>query len=335
MTTPSLTVVVPTYESVEHVRALLDALSPQASSASPLPVVVSDDASPQPVADRLGNAFEGIQLEVMRSTENGGPGAARNMALKRVRTEWVAFLDADEVPGTDWLDTATRLTATTAADGFEGRVVIPAGSVSPFTHATESEFAHLGGNVVYRTEVLRGAGGFDERFFDPARKLHFREDLELFFRLERAGATIVYEPALVAHHPPLGRSFLTPLRLARRYYFDALLSREHPEAFRRFGRARKLGPISLRQARHLAALLLVGSVAVLAAGILLRSKPVLLAGAAAFTAAWAANGVALAYRRSVRAVDLPPLAVVAVLVPWVYLWHYYRGVRAFRHRPRL
>jgi GT2 family glycosyltransferase len=326
---------VPTYESVEHVRALLEALSAQSSSESTLPVVVSDDASPQPVADRLGNAFEGIQLEVVRSATNGGPGAARNRALERVRTDWVAFLDADEVPGAEWLATATRLTATTAADGFEGRVVIPAESVSPFTHATESEFAHLGGNVVYRTELLRAAGGFDERFFDPARKLHFREDLELFFRLQRAGATIVYEPALIAHHPPLERSLLSPLRLARRYYFDPLLSREHPQAFRDFGRTRKLGPVSLRRARHLAALLLVGATAVLAAGLALGSLPVVLAGAAALIAAWAANGVALAYRRSVRAADVPPLALVALLVPWVYLWHYYRGVLAFRHRPRL
>ncbi len=252
-----------------------------------------------------------------------------------MRTEWVAFLDADEVPGSDWLATVTQLCATTDADGFEGRVVMPAGSISPFTHATESEFAHLGGNVVYRTELLRTAGGFDERFFDPARKLHFREDLELFFRLESAGAKIVYEPALIAHHPPLERSFRTPVRLARRYYFDPLVSREHPDAFRSFSGTRKLGPISLRRARHLAALSLIVSLVVLATGIALRSTPVLLAGAIALATTWAANVVALGYRRSVRPADVPPLALVALLVPFVYLWHYYRGVLTFRHRPRL
>ncbi len=333
--TPTLTVVVPTYESVEHVRTLIAALSEQADPQSPLPVIVSDDASPTPVADRLGTSFAGIQLDVVRSTANGGPGAARNRALERVQTDWVAFLDADEVPAHDWLATATRLAATTAADGFEGRVTIPAESTSPFTHATESEFAHLGGNVVYRTEVLRAAGGFDERFFDPARKLHFREDLELFFRLERGGATIAYEPELIAHHPPLERSVLSPVRLARRYYFDPLLSREHPDAFSSFNRTRTLGPVSLRHARHLAALLLVFAAVVLVAGAALGSTPLLLAGAAAVAGGWAANGLALAHRRSVRAADLLPLAFVALLVPWVYLWHYYRGVLTFRHRPRL
>ena len=49
----------------------------------------------------------------------------------------------------------------------------------------------------------------------------------------------------------------------------------------------------------------------------------------------AANVAALAWKRRLTAGSVVPLVAIAAIVPWVYLWHYYRGVIAFRHRPRL
>ena len=132
----------------------------------------------------------------------------------------------------------------------EGPVELPdTGPATPFTHLTEFASGgerHLGGNVVYRAERLRAIGGYDERYYDPRRKLHFREDTDLHFRLDAAALTIEFDPELVISHPAHPASFSTPMRLARRYYFDPLLSREHPDAFRAFNAGHRITLEGLR-----------------------------------------------------------------------------------------
>lgn len=339
-----LTVVVPAHGPAAQVEPLLVELGSQALAPgrAPLRVVVSDDASPRPLGRDLV-AAAGLDLEVVRSDVNGGPGAARNRGLALVDTPWVAFLDADTVPGSGWLARAEQaVAADEAADLLEGRTRIPADQPpSPFTHATEATppDQHVAGNVVFRTSVLRDAGGFDERYYDPERHLHFREDAELAFRLEAAGATMAYDPELVVDHPPLPSTFWGPVRLARRYHFDALLDREHPEAFRAMNGRRRIGPISLRKARHLASLAVVLGTLLALVGLLLqvagaRAWWVVGIGALLALVGWAATTVALCWRRRVAVVHLVPVVVVAAFVPWAYVWHWARGVVRFRHRPR-
>ena len=333
------TVAVPAHGPAAQVLPLLRALSAQADPAAPLPVIVSDDASPVPLADDLEGAdLPGLRLTVVRSDRNGGPGAARNRALAHVTTPWVSYLDADEIPSGDWLARLlVHLESPDPADVVTGIVRMPV-DPSPFEHATEVavDAEQFGaGNVTFCTERLRAAGGFDERFYDVARRLHFREDADLRFRLEaKAGLRLVYDPELVVQHPPLPASFWTPVRLARRYYFDPLLAREHPERFRRFVRSRRVGPFGLRRARHDAALLYAGGLVATAAGAAAGSRRVARAGAGALVAGWAANVAALAWRRRLRPAHLPGLAVLGGVVPLVYLWHFLRGVVAFRHLPR-
>ena len=338
MTAP-VTVVVPAHGAADTVRPLLTALDAQADG-SPVPVVVADDASSQPLAEALaGRDWPHLELRVVRRDENGGPGAARNTGLAEVATAWVAFLDADTVPGPGWLDRLTHaVAATDGPDVLEGRTRIPTDRpVTPFTHATEAAppAQHVAGNVAFRTALLREAGGFDERFYDPARRLHFREDAELAFRLDARGARFAYDPDLVVEHPPLPESFWTPVRLARRYYFDPLLAREHPAAFRALNEERRVGPVSLRRARHAAALLVAGSAAAAVGSRAAGRQGLARASLVGLGVGWVANVVATAWRRSVRPRDVVPLVGVSALVPWVYLWNYWRGVRRFRCRPRL
>lgn len=337
MTARSFTVVVPAHGPAGQVQPLLDELGRQAANR-PVRVVLSDDASPVSLADGV-RAPDGVELEVVRSERNGGPGAARNRGLERVATPWVAFLDADTVPAEGWLGRVDALVADPAtADLVEGRTRIPADRPpTPFTHATEpaDEDQHVAGNVVVRTRVLREVGGFDERFFDPRRGVHFREDGELAFRLGDAGVRSAHDAGLVVEHPPLPSSWWTPVRLARRYYFDPLIDREHPEAFRAMNARRRLGPVTLRRARHDASVLVVAGVLVVAVGLLGGWRWVAAVGAVAALAGWAATVVALAWKRHVGPRHVAPLLVVAAVVPWTYLWAWWRGVVRFRHRPRL
>ncbi len=332
------TVVIPAHGGTDSLHRLLGALDAQAGKTL-LPVVVVDDGSEPPLdLDVRTAGLRGVELRVVRADVSHGPGAARNLGLAEVQTSWVAFLDADMLPGTGWVDHLRGVARENVVDGVEGRVELPEGAeATPFTHTTEFSKPgehHGAGNVAFRTEVLRQVGGFDERFFEPRRNLHFREDTELHFRLAEAAQKIVYDPNLVAWHPLHGPAFLTPVRLARRYFFDALLAREHPERFRELIRSRGVGPLSLRRVRHLAAIGFLGGAAVTAVGAVLQFRPLLVIGLTVIVAAWAATAAGVAWGRKVRVADLPRLAAVSLLVPWAYAFHFYRGVARFRHRPR-
>jgi GT2 family glycosyltransferase len=330
------TVVIPARDEASSVRRLIAALAEQAGSTR-LPVIVADDCSEPPIELGAGGAGQ-LELRVVRADANRGPGATRNLGLAQVETRWVAFLDADMLPGPGWVERLRAIARDDSVDGVEGRVDLPANTkATPFTHTTEFRRAgshHGAGNVAFRTEVLRNAGGFDERFFDARRRLHFREDTELHFRLAEAGRTMAYDPDFVAHHVVHAASFLTPVRLSRRYFFDALLAREHPERYRNLIRSRAVGPISLRLMRHLAAVAFLAGLGLTACGLAVSSRALIVTGLLVSGLAWAATAVALAWKRTVRIADLPRLAAAALLVPWVYGFHFYRGVARFRHHPR-
>ena len=330
------TVVIPAHGDARSVRRLIAALAEQAGS-TPLSVVVVDDGSEPPL--ELSTGITGpLDLRLARADTNRGPGAARNLGLAHVATPWVAFLDADMLPGPGWVERVRAIARDDSSDGVEGRVDLPGRTkATPFTHTTEFRRAgthHGAGNVAFRTEVLRAAGGFDERFFDARRKLHFREDTELHFRLADAARTVTYDPDLVAQHVVHEASFLTPVRLSRRYFFDPLLARTHPERYRRLVRSRAVGPISLRLMRHLAAIGFLLGLTLTAGGFGVASSALILTGVVLSALSWAATAVALAWKRTVRLSDLPRLAAAALLVPFVYAFHFYRGVVRFRHHPR-
>ncbi len=333
-----MSVVIPVHNPDGSLQRLVEGIDAQARAQECIvALVVSDDGSPMSAVQSCLAILDtgAVDLQVVRSNTNRGPGAARNLGLAEVRTPWVVFMDADMVPGPGWLGRLLELAADPdAPDGVEGRVEVPlADRATPFTHATDLSGPGGAGNVAYRTEVLRAQGGFDERYFDARRGLHFREDTALHFAMVAAGRRVEWRSDIVAIHPPLPASYIGPVRLARRYYFDPLLSREHGQAFSAMTRARSFGGISLRRARHDFAVLEATGLILSVGGVLLGRRRVRHLGLAAVVVAWPANAAALAWKRQVRPRDAPALAAIALVAPMVYLWHHTRGVIAFRHRP--
>lgn len=332
-----LTVIVPAHNPGSALARLLRAIDAQAAGRT-VPVIVSDDgSSPKTVSEGMTPLSTlTLDVRVVRNENNLGPGAARNRGLAEVHTPWVAFIDADMLPGDGWLDGLLGLAAESdGPDGIEGRVVIPdENRATPFTHATDLSGPGGAGNIAYRTEVLRAEGGFDERYFDRRRRIHFREDTALHFRMVTSGRRVAWRPDIVAVHPPLAASYLTPLRLARRYYFDPMLSKDHPDLFRTMTRSRSVAGLSLRRAKHDFAVTQAASLVILSAGALTRRRRIQRIGIVGLAAAWPANIASLAWKRHVRMSDLPALLAMALVAPLVYLWHHTRGVIAFRHRPR-
>lgn len=101
MTRPRFSVVMPVHNKERHVVRSLQSVLTQ--TESPAEVLVVDDASPdrsielmRPIAD--------ARVRFLRRDEPGPGGyAARNLAIENATSEWIAFLDADDVWAPDHL----------------------------------------------------------------------------------------------------------------------------------------------------------------------------------------------------------------------------------------
>ncbi len=212
-----LSVVIPTHDRPEALRACLDRLAAQRLPCARFEVVVVDDGSPRPVAPLVA-AFGGrLQVTALRQPQSG-PAAARNHGALRARGRYVAFIDDDCLAEPGWL------AAIEAAFRAHPRGVVLGGEITnPYETNACAEVGELilrvlleryrperGGVYFFRTANLAvarddflAAGGFDASF-DTA------EDREFCDRwLQRGGALVRVPPAAVSHASPLTlRGFL-------------------------------------------------------------------------------------------------------------------------------
>ena len=89
---PLFSVVIPTYNRAELLRAALDSVFVQ--ELGDFEVIVVDDGSDDATEHVVRRYGERVTL--LRQ-ENAGPGAARNLALEHARGRYAAFLDSDDL----------------------------------------------------------------------------------------------------------------------------------------------------------------------------------------------------------------------------------------------
>jgi succinoglycan biosynthesis protein ExoO len=96
---PSFAVVIPLYNKRPHIARALHSVFAQREA--PAEIFVVDDASTDGGLDEVVRHRD-ERLKILRRPEPGPGGyAARNMAILRARSDWIAFLDADDawMPG--------------------------------------------------------------------------------------------------------------------------------------------------------------------------------------------------------------------------------------------
>ncbi|HKW51430.1 MAG TPA: glycosyltransferase [Candidatus Eisenbacteria bacterium] len=241
---PFLSVVVPTRGEPSKLLPLLDALARQTFSRNRFEILVSfDGVSPAPEISRKLSALGGRAVE---ARARRGPGAARNLAARVARGEYLAFTEDDCLPANDWLErAAARLDREPAIDVLEGATVRPDGR--PSRRPDPDHPHYLPTNLFVRRTLFEKVGGYCEEFFDAGREIYFREDSDFGFTLEDAEAKEGREPSARVTHPVEHPRFLDPLRWARRYEMDALLAARHPEEFRDRIEVHRLGPFAFRR----------------------------------------------------------------------------------------
>ena len=209
-TAPTLSVLMPTYDEAERLRAALCSLSAQDYPTDRVQIVVVDDASPTPVDEEdLRQALAPFELTLVRHESNQGRARARNTGLRHATGDIVIFLDSDMTVERDFL----RVHAEAHADGEEqvliGNIVwgsdIPPSALTRYVekrgvHRTGSQGqvhfkCFVTGNSSLPRELLERAGHFDEDF-----TVYGGEDLELGYRLYCAGARFGYVEQALSHH---------------------------------------------------------------------------------------------------------------------------------------
>lgn len=220
MTTPAITVVVPSYQRRDSLERTLHALLAQQVD-QPWELVVVDNATSDGTDELLaGLATAHERVRVVRLEHNRGPGPARNAGWRAAHAPVVAFTDDDCLPAPGWLD-ALLAAVEEDADIAMGRTVAGAEALAgggPFSHFVRVEgpmpwFPTC--NIAYRRELLERLEGFDESF---TRRLgaSFGDDTDLAWRALASGATARFVPDAVVEHEVTPSDWRAWLRARRR-----------------------------------------------------------------------------------------------------------------------
>lgn len=242
MTTPIVSVVVPTYNRRASLRACLEGLSRLTFDRSAFEVIVVDDGGREPIDDVMGEFTGRLRITPLRQ-ERAGPGAARNAGVARAHGEFVAFIDDDCVPAPDWLD---RLVAALAGNpgGMAGGRVVNMLVTNRYADASDriSRFVYeyyrgpshepffTTNNLAVRASHFRDLGGFTTGI--PSATA---EDKEFCDRWRQRGWPLIHVPEATVYHA----HDLTFSRFLRQHfrYGRGILT------FRLLRRARVAGPL--------------------------------------------------------------------------------------------
>jgi len=210
MSVLELSVVIPTFNRLDSLQHVIPALLAQDVPAEAYEIVVADSNSSDGTAEYLARvAAEDAHVRHLPGPYTGR-AMARNAGIEAARGAVVMFTDADIIATSDLLSRHLehhRAKRGIAVVGMELQVnslveyerlrANPAERhpLHPNSRKKLSWLYFMTGNASVRRSDLDRVGRFDENFTG-----YGHEDLELGYRLQRAGITIVYEPRAVNYH---------------------------------------------------------------------------------------------------------------------------------------
>jgi len=208
MTTPLVSIVIPTYARPERLRECLAALARQTMAADTFEIVVVDDGSPQPVEPPADTSPTGPTIRIVRQS-NAGPSAARNRGVAEARGELIAFTDDDCLPTPSWLEslvTAHRQSPDAVVGGitFNGLTDDVFATTSQmiidlvyehFNADQASAYFLTSNNILCSRAAYSQLGGFDTSFSRAAA-----EDRDFCDRWRASGRPLRLVPAAMLEH---------------------------------------------------------------------------------------------------------------------------------------
>lgn len=213
---PVLSIVIPTHQRSDLLRRCLASVIAHAPTGTE--IIVVDDASPDESAQQAVAEFPGIRL--IRLPSRRGFCVAANRGIQAARAPIVELLNDDTEVEPGWADAAMAWfqdpkivavaplvlrhgsvtpTIDSAGDTYHwGGFAQKRGNgraLSDFPLEPREVFGASGSSAFYRRQAILDVGSFPESFGS------YFEDVDLSFRLRRAGGRIVFDPrSRVWHH---------------------------------------------------------------------------------------------------------------------------------------
>jgi GT2 family glycosyltransferase len=225
MDTPQVTIVVVPRERFSYARASLESIFEH--TELPFKLVYVDAGSPRKVRRYLAAQADARGFDLIRTDDYLPPNRARNLALGKVDTKYVVFVDNDVLVSPGWLGPLVQCARDTSAAivgpliceelpahelihfaGGESHIEVRSGEGTERRHLIDviyrqgerladvrSQLARMPTEVcefhcvLVRTSVLDRVGPFDEGL------LSVRENLDFCMLVTQAGGSIYLEPA--------------------------------------------------------------------------------------------------------------------------------------------
>ncbi|HTJ28688.1 MAG TPA: glycosyltransferase [Candidatus Limnocylindria bacterium] len=207
---PRISVVVPTYNRLDTLHYVIPSLVGQDLRAGEFEILVADSNSTDGTKEFLAEVAREYPFVRHLPGPYTGRAMARNAGIAAARARIVMFIDADIIASPDLLSQHLAhhdRPGTRAVVGMEVQVDSYADYLAKRDqralrkplhgerHKRLSWLYFLTGNASVPRAQLERVGRFDEHFTG-----YGHEDLELGYRLQRAGIPIEYEPNAVDYH---------------------------------------------------------------------------------------------------------------------------------------
>ena len=234
---PLLTIAVCTYRRFDWLGKCLDSLRRQTLPAEQLRILVVDNSLQPRESTTFRDALPPAKNLEYIITEKAGLSYARNLALGKCSTPYIAYLDDDAIAAPDW---AERILDTFAR--HHGAAGIVGGKVNPIYETQRPKWLDgelllylaipdwgdaemelradsgkwlVGAGIAYDTALLRRTGGFPEKLGRSRDMLLCHEEFWVNKAIREMGASIVYNPSVVIDH------LIQKERLTRRWLLEA------------------------------------------------------------------------------------------------------------------
>lgn len=250
--TPTLTVIVATYNRAYILAECLDSLATQTAFQATFEVIVVDNNSTdntEAVVDLFYDKILGLRF-VKESRQ--GLSYARNTGMSIAKAEWIACLDSDAKAHANWIEIILAEISKDNFDCFGGPYLAwHRTGPPPIWFANDWESTTLdynfygvisennfptGGNCAFKKQLALTMGKFPVNIGMQGGKCGYGEETKLFVHMCEAGARIGSVPDMLIDHCVLPYKYTLRWRLYSAYAHG----RDAPFVFQEFGTWRRL-----------------------------------------------------------------------------------------------
>ena len=214
---PCISVILVTWNSALYLPRCLDCLARQ--TYKDFEVVLVDNGSTDGSLDRLESRWPELAFRIEKLKENRGFAFANNLGARLASGLWLALLNTDAFPESDWLEMLLQATerypefiffASRQIQANMPQFLDGAGDAyhisglawrrfagwpsAQFGLDPKEVFSPCAAAALYSRQVFLKVDGFDEDFFS------YHEDVDLAFRLRLQGFRCLYIPEAIVEH---------------------------------------------------------------------------------------------------------------------------------------